>query len=220
MIQLKIIIGLIIILFVYILFFNNNNNQSIVSYSSYDIEEIPDFLTSEECDTIIGLTEGKMFKSHVYSSNLDVFDTDTRKSMQCWLNDDNSLVKDITNRVKNLVQVKNPIKYEELQVVEYEAGGLFKEHYDACVGSKSYCGRMNEVYKGPRLATLMVYLNDSYKGGGTHFPLLNKTVIPKKGKAVLFYNIDENGDIIRESLHEGMPVLYGKKYICNKWIHL
>ena len=69
--KIKVIISLVLLLFIYFIAFYNSD-QSIVSYSSYDIKEIPNFLTSEECDMIIGLTDGKMFKSHVYSSSSDV----------------------------------------------------------------------------------------------------------------------------------------------------
>jgi prolyl 4-hydroxylase len=68
--------------------------------------------------------------------------------------------------------------------------------------------------------TILVYLNDNFKGGETSFPMLDKKIKPEKGKAVIFYNTDTNGTILRKSKHAGIPVIEGEKWICNKWIHL
>jgi prolyl 4-hydroxylase len=58
-------------------------------------------------------------------------------------------------------------------------------------------------------------------GGGTHFPELNLTVTPKKGRAVLWpsvLNNDPNNKDDRTD-HQAMPVLSGVKYGVNLWIH-
>ena len=47
-----------------------------------------------------------------------------------------------------------------------------------------------------------------------------QTLKPKKGKAVIFKNVDINGNIINQSLHGGEPVRSGQKWIINKWVHL
>jgi prolyl 4-hydroxylase len=65
----------------------------------------------------------------------------------------------------------------------------------------------------------MIYLNDDYSGGETEFPLINKTIYPKTGKAILFKNSDENDYIIFQSLHRGNPIIHGNKWICNIWSH-
>ena len=73
---------------------------------------------------------------------------------------------------------------------------------------------------GPRYLTFLIYLNDNFEGGETIFPNINKKIKPEKGKAVIFKNIDENENIIKQSLHGGEPVRSGQKWIINKWIHL
>ena len=46
-------------------------------------------------------------------------------------------------------------------------------------------------------------------------------VVPKVGKGVLFFSLEDDNETVREdSLHAGMPVLRGEKYMCNKWIPL
>ncbi|KAL7531944.1 hypothetical protein ACHAXR_004324 [Thalassiosira sp. AJA248-18] len=74
---------------------------------------------------------------------------------------------------------------------------------------------------GVRILTLFIYLNDVAEGGGTRFPLLNITVQPKKGNAVLWPSVlDESPESKDDRTgHEALPVLKGIKYGSNAWIH-
>jgi prolyl 4-hydroxylase len=188
-----------------------------VSKPDYSVQEIDDFLTNEECDKIIEIASTRLEPSKVYTDKEDLNDTENRKSDQAWLlNEIDPIVLKISQKVAELS--KYPIEnQEDLQVVHYESGGFFRTHYDACEGTKSFCERMDGA-AGPRLWTYIIYLNDDYEDGQTKFPYLNKNVIPKKGKCVIFQSTDENGKLIRQSLHGGEPVKSGVKWICNKWI--
>jgi prolyl 4-hydroxylase len=105
------------------------------------------------------------------------------------------------------------------QVAHYTAGGKFNAHYDACNSDNAYCDKMNR-HAGQRRATLLVYLNDDFDGGQTVFPHIGKTVTPKKGMGILFWNTTAETDaIIPESMHKGNPVVRGEKWICTKWSH-
>lgn len=217
-------INIILLIILAILVYNYTYNKEMfvdgvkyIDIPNYDIKEIPNFLTHEECNKVIELSNGKLFPSKVYSQNEDLLSNDSRISQQCWLTDDNPLIKDISERVK---QFTNTIgKQEQLQVVNYPKGGFFSPHYDACEGNEGYCSRMNGS-DGPRLLTVLIYLNDNFEGGETVFPKINKSVKPEKGKAVIFRNVDENGVIITQALHGGEPIKSGEKWIANKWIRI
>lgn len=58
----------------------------------------------------------------------------------------------------------------------------------------------------------MVYLNDIEHGGATVFPELDIGVNPRKGSAVFWYNLKENGDGDTRTIHAACPVLYGSKW--------
>ena len=218
-------INIILIILIGILIYNHiynkelfiNNDKYIDKYD-YNIKEIPNFLTHEECNKIIELSKDNMFPSMVYSQNEDLLESKTRISKQCWLKDDNTFIKNISERIKLYTNTYNNY-FEELQVVNYQPGGFFIPHYDACDGDKSTCQRMNQD-KGPRYLTVLFYLNDNFEGGETIFPKINKLVKPEKGKAVIFQNVDNNGVIITQALHGGEPVKNGEKWIANKWIRL
>jgi predicted 2-oxoglutarate/Fe(II)-dependent dioxygenase YbiX len=176
---------------------------------------IPNVLTPAECQEIIKMSEGKLEDSTVYNSSNDKLDTNTRISKQCWLDDSSSVVNKISERAS--AETGTSKKNQELlQVVRYTDGGFFTPHYDACKGDPEYCKRMN-AETGIRYVTFLVYLNDDFEGGNTVFPKLGKSVKPKQGDAILFYNT-RDGQIIDESFHGGDPVIKGTKWICNKWI--
>ncbi|NBU34028.1 2OG-Fe(II) oxygenase [bacterium] len=191
-----------------------------VNKSEEIVFEYPNFLTHNECDRIIQLsTEAGLHKSQVYTSEKDNQDDQHRVSEQCWL--DNSVDHLILKISQKAAEISGkPISHQEtLQVVKYPQGGFFNPHYDPCVGDIEFCKRMNEK-GGPRYMTLLVYLNDDYEGGETAFPKLDKSVKPQKGKAVVFFNTDNEGKILENSMHGGNPVSNGNKWICNKWVRM
>lgn len=190
-----------------------------VYVSNYDIQEISNFLSSEECDTLIQLSKGRLFPSKVYSTSSDLHDTSMRQSNQCWLQDTHHpVIEKLSKKVADHTHTHNNYQ-EELQVVSYDKGGFFRPHYDACEGSSEFCKRLDGD-NGPRLLTFLIYLNDDFEGGDTHFPHINKTIKPEKGKAVLFYNVNKDGYVIHEAFHGGNPVESGNKWIANKWVRI
>jgi prolyl 4-hydroxylase len=74
---------------------------------------------------------------------------------------------------------------------------------------------------GVRILTLFIYLNDVEEGGGTSFPIPGIVVTPKKGSAVLWPSVRDDAPEQKDHRtdHEALPVLKGKKYGANAWIH-
>ena len=70
-----------------------------------------------------------------------------------------------------------------------------------------------------------MYLNDVEAGGQTAFPRAlsgngSEALVlrPRKGSAVLFYNLLEDGNADNLTLHAALPVIKGEKYLANFWI--
>ena len=216
-------INIILLIIATIIIFNIYKKETFtdgteyIDMPNYDITEIDNFLTPEECDKIIELSNDKLLPSRVYSQHEDLLSNNSRISQQCWLTDDNPFIENISNRIKQYTKTSG--QSENLQVVNYPVGGFFSPHYDACEGDENYCSRMNGS-SGPRLITVLLYLNDNFTGGETIFPKINKTIKPKKGKAIIFKNVDNNGIIIKQALHGGEPIKSGQKWIANKWIRI
>jgi len=61
---------------------------------------------------------------------------------------------------------------------------------------------------GVRMLTLYLYLNDVENGGGTNFDQLDVTVMPKRGRALLWPSVlDSNPDVKDgRTTHQALPV--------------
>ena len=186
----------------------------------YVVEEIHNFLTKVECDTIIRISSDKLFESEVFKKEGDSQDTTVRISKQCWLKDDDDLIiQNISQRIAARTNTRLNLQ-EQLQVVKYDPNGFYKPHFDACDSvSQDFCERMDRGM-GPRYITFIMYLNDEFEGGETFFPNINKKIIPEMGKAAIFYSVNKDCMLLQKSLHGGLPVQNGQKWIANKWIHI
>ena len=191
-------------------------------YSVYDksqLYEFEDLLTKEECDRLIEYGKHKVEDSGVICERGETCKTDHRTSKNVFLKDEElDVIEKITKQVERYMKIDRS-HFEDLQFVHYDKNQEYKEHYDPCVGE----GRCESFLKkgGQRFATFIIYLNDDFVGGETNFPNRNVKVIPKVGKGVLFFSLEDDNETIREdSLHAGMPVLRGEKYMCNKWIRV
>ena len=177
------------------------------------ITEIEGFLSEEECSELVTMIDANHTRSSVVEGGTDISTvSDTRTSSTCNLDTNNELVSKIHNRIST--KLEQPLsKGEALQGQLYEQGQFFKPHNDYFSGTAydKHC-----LQSGNRTFTFMIYLNDDFEGGGTNFPKLNKTIQPKKGKAVIWQNtIDGVGQ--PETLHEGQSIYSGKKYIITSW---
>jgi len=71
---------------------------------------------------------------------------------------------------------------------------------------------------GNRWKTAIMYLNDDYEGGETQFPSLDVTISGKQGDVLTWTNLNKNGSPNTDTLHAGLPVTKGTKYIVVTWI--
>lgn len=194
------------------------------SFGDYEVLEIFDLLTPNECKQLIAYAKKKGLNdsdvlSYGTSSGTEV-NSDYRKSKTSWVYDsEHPIVMKIAQYSQQITGI--PIENQEmLQIAQYEPNGKFNEHFDACVyNDKQYCEKMNN-YAGQRRSTLLVYLNDDFTGGETEFVDIGLKIKPEQGKAILFWNVDENENLMLKSKHRGNPVLKGEKWICTKWSHV
>ena len=192
--------------------------------NGYVVFEYPNLLTSAECDALIAYSKQKgMTASDVLdyaATSGTVVNNDYRTSKTAWLHDhEHSVCAKMAALSEQLTGIPQ-CNQEMAQVAHYESGGKFNEHYDACsFDDEAYCNRMNNN-AGQRRATLLAYLNDDFTGGETEFVVIGVTVKPEKGKAILFWNTNEDETIIHESKHRAHPVRNGEKWICTKWSHV
>jgi len=63
----------------------------------------------------------------------------------------------------------------------------------------------------------MIYLNRPEDGGATRFKTIGKTVQPETGKLLAWNNLLPDGRPNPATLHQGMKVRRGTKYVLTKW---
>jgi prolyl 4-hydroxylase len=63
----------------------------------------------------------------------------------------------------------------------------------------------------------MIYLNEVGAGGATRFTAIDKTVQPELGKLLAWNNRLPDGGVNHNTMHHGMKVRSGVKYIVTKW---
>lgn len=110
----------------------------------------------------------------------------------------------------------DPAYGEPLQGQRYAEGQEFKPHTDYFTPG----GRDYDLYcalSGNRTWTFMVYLNDVAAGGATRFKLLDKMFQPEAGKLLCWNNRTPDGGVNHATLHHGMKVRKGVKYVITKW---
>ena len=135
---------------------------------------------------------------------------------------------------------------EATQLVRYTQGEFYALHRDNDLDSATQGGIHPHKQLLKRAATLIIYLTDVEKGGGTRFPYGSSTprsvtaimqregieylkkekggggfcVHPRQGQALLFWNALLNGvDEDITALHAADPVQEGVKYIATRWFH-
>lgn len=110
------------------------------------------------------------------------------------------------------------VAFEPPQIFHYALGQEIKAHYDALrLGDQGY--GQGGAYKGDRIATFLLYLNDDYDGGDLVFPKVGLRHRGKAGDGVYFAHIDADGTPDRLSLHAALPVTRNEKFILSQWIH-
>lgn len=110
----------------------------------------------------------------------------------------------------------DPAYGEPLQGQRYEVGQEFKAHTDYFEPNGQDFAKFCSV-AGNRTWTVMIYLNQPEAGGATRFEVIDKTVQPEAGKLLAWNNRRADGSLNPATLHHGMKVRKGVKYVITKW---
>jgi prolyl 4-hydroxylase len=110
-----------------------------------------------------------------------------------------------------------PAYSEPLHLLRYQNGQEYKPHRDYL--PPSLILPVEQGGPGQRESTAIVYLNDMKNGGETEFLEINKKIAPKTGRVLGFRNLLPDGSPDTRTLHAGLPVKFGTKWIATLWIH-
>lgn len=170
------------------------------------------FIPAPLCEALIALIEADRRPSTIAD---DIGDPAFRTSETCDLPDTHPAVRELEQRFADLSGL-DPAHGEPIQGQRYAVGQEFKAHTD-------YFDPLGADYQrfcalsGQRTWTFMIYLNDVAAGGATRFRHLSKMFQPEMGKLLFWNNRLEDGAVNPATLHHGMKVRRGVKYVITKW---
>ncbi|MCF8707560.1 prolyl hydroxylase family protein [Rhizorhapis sp. SPR117] len=171
-----------------------------------------DFLNPQECNEVIARIDSRRRPSTIADANGD---PNYRTSETCDLDPTDPFVAAIDQKICAFAGI-DPAHGEPIQGQRYDVGQEFKAHTDYFelngADYVKYCS-----VAGQRTWTFMIYLNIPEAGGATRFRSVNKIIHAEKGKLLCWNNIDETGKPNPATIHHGMKVRKGVKYIITKW---
>jgi prolyl 4-hydroxylase len=173
-------------------------------------------LTHEECESIVERAESRLTRSETVDNAKGGSEVNAARTSDgmFFLRGESEVIQRIEERIAALLHWPL-INGEGLQVLRYRPGAEYLPHFDyfdpVHPGSKPVLAR-----GGQRVGTLVMYLRAPVRGGATVFPDIGLEVAPVPGSAV-FFSYDRP-DPATGSLHGGMPVLEGEKWVATKWL--
>lgn len=175
--------------------------QTIIEGQIWTIDE---FFSPQECADFIAHSEERRYEKAAISTAQGALVRPEIRNNDRVIWDDAELAQHLWARVKTCVP--DPLENrrvvglnERFRFYRYDVGQTFRPHYDGAFTRAN--GEVSQV-------TLMIYLNDDFRGGQTNFDLRyphhEKSIAPKRGMALLF---------LHHLRHEGAQVLAGRKYV-------
>lgn len=170
------------------------------------------FLAPAHCLDLIALIDRQRRPSTIAD---DGGDGAFRTSETCDLDGEDPAVARANDAISGLLGLQAALG-EPLQGQRYAPGQEFKPHTDTFEPTgPDYYEHCAE--RGNRTWTAMVYLNQPDDGGATRFKVIGKTIRPETGKLLAWNNLLPDGRPNPATLHQGMKVRKGTKYILTKW---
>lgn len=170
------------------------------------------FLTPDQCDHLVRMIDASRRPSTLLS---DREDYGFRTSESCDMDRFSPDVAPIDSSIADLLGI-DAKRGETMQGQRYAPGQHFRAHHDFFHENQKYWPQM-KASGGQRTWTAMIFLNDVEEGGATWFPQAGLKVAPRRGLLLAWNNMAEDGSPNLLTLHEGMPVVRGTKYIITKW---
>jgi len=177
-----------------------------------ELFQLREFLSAEQCAALIELIDAGRRPSTVADPNGDAY---FRTSETCDLAPSPAVVQELEAKLFALNAI-DPAHGEPVQGQRYAEGQEFKPHCDYFNPGGQDWERYTSV-AGQRTWTFMVYLNEVEAGGGTRFKCIGKTFQPETGKLLCWNNRRPDGSVNPNTLHHGMKVRRGTKYVITKW---
>ena len=183
-----------------------------VPTSELELFIVRNFLDAATCAALMELIDAERRPSTIAD---DVGIANFRTSETCDLDWHIPVVGETDRKIAELLGLSLAAS-EPLQGQRYAPGQEFKPHTDTFEPG-GYDFLVHTADSGQRTWTAMIYLNEPEDGGATRFKTIGKTVQPEAGKLLAWNNLLPDGRPNPATLHQGMKVRRGTKYVLTKW---
>lgn len=170
------------------------------------------FIAPKLSEALIALIDKDRRPSTIADANGDDY---FRTSETCDLDASEPAVQELEAMFAALNGI-DPSFGEPCQGQRYDIGQEFKAHTDYFTPGGPDYDQFCSV-SGQRTWTFMIYLNSVKSGGATRFKVIGKTFQPEAGKLLCWNNARPDGSVNPATLHHGMKVRSGVKYVITKW---
>lgn len=173
-----------------------------------NISLVRGLLSEQECRYLITLADPNMRPSLIEDATGERRPDPIRTSFSSSFGpfEEDFIVRAINERLAALTRTRTR-QGEPLHMLRYAAGQEYKPHVDAIPGLRNQ-----------RCYTVILYLNDTYRGGETEFDQLGVSIRGRIGDALVFHNLRPNGASDNRTRHAGLPVTEGVKWVATRWI--
>ena len=173
---------------------------------------VKNFLNADECNVLVQMIDRERRPSTIADPNGDDY---FRTSETCDLDHMNPFVAAVDDRICNFADIDRQFG-EPLQGQRYAVGQEFKAHTDFFDPNGQDYEKFCSV-SGQRTWTFMIYLNEPDAGGATRFTQFKKNFTPSTGTLLCWNNLKSDDTPNEWTLHHGMKVRSGTKYVITKW---
>lgn len=181
------------------------------------VETANRFYSPYECEYLIAYGEPWLGRSNVVGDDGAILKDDRRTSSDATLIGarEDFVVRWLQARMADWLGVPMA-RTEHQSLLRYLPGQEYRPHYDylnpGTYGNFPEAGR-----PGQRIHTIFVFLDGVEGGGETEFPRLGLRIKPARGRLVHFINLDGEGKGDPRTLHSGVSVTAGVKYLATTW---
>ncbi|HET7605405.1 MAG TPA: 2OG-Fe(II) oxygenase [Sphingomicrobium sp.] len=182
------------------------------------VRVIEQFASPAECRWLIERTRERLRPANVINPATGALGYTAGRSnsgAEFQVPDMDLVIEMIRARISAATRLPLPL-FEPTQVLHYAPGQEFRPHFDFLDPANPAYGE--ELRRGQRVATFLIYLNDRFVGGETDFPEAGLRFRGRTGDAIFWANVGPDGRPDPLTRHAGLPPASGEKWILSQWI--
>jgi hypothetical protein len=188
------------------------------------IASVENFITPEFCDALVETARGQLEPIEMDAGDVDASELgkdapvglEVAGAMRFGITDLSLRSILLLDRITELVGLPHR-GLEPPAVFRFAGGKDYPAHVDYLEPSDPERAEMI-ANNGQRAVTFLIFLNDDFSDGETVFPSIPLQFKGKKGDALFWWNIGNDGVPAPATLNGNLAVTAGEKWVLSQWI--